>query len=225
MILTPKVIARLAAIAFVAVILNVSFFSKTGLASVSADSVAAVTVIFGLLGGAVVGAVTGFAAGLLLDSILIQTLGASSLALIAAGYLAGRFRESFEVSSAFIPLIATGVFTMLGAAVFALLQLMLGADAEISLLVIREVILKGVLGVLLAIPLYPLIRRMLGPALIDYEPRGSRPLLSGFTRGASRTSRHNRIWRAERRGARLRRSAQPGPLAGRPAIIRSARNN
>ena len=40
-----------------------------------------------------VGAVCGFAIGLLLDSALLQTLGVSSLVLLAVGYLAGRYRE------------------------------------------------------------------------------------------------------------------------------------
>ena len=53
-----------------------------------------VVVILGLLGGAVVGAVCGFAAGLLLDSVLLQTLGVSSLVLLSIGYLAGRYRRA-----------------------------------------------------------------------------------------------------------------------------------
>ena len=36
----------------------------------------------------------GFATGLLLDSVLLQTLGVSSLVLLSVGYLAGRYRES-----------------------------------------------------------------------------------------------------------------------------------
>ena len=46
-------------------------------------------VCLGLLGGAVIGAVCGFSIGLLVDSALLQTLGVSSLVLLAVGYLAG----------------------------------------------------------------------------------------------------------------------------------------
>ena len=52
-----------------------------------------VVVALGLLGGGVVGAVCGFFAGLLMDSLLLQTLGVSSLVLLSIGYLAGRYRR------------------------------------------------------------------------------------------------------------------------------------
>ena len=58
-----------------------------------------VVVSLGLLGGGVVGAVCGFVAGLLLDSLLLQTLGVSSLVLLSIGYLAGRYREGVEITS------------------------------------------------------------------------------------------------------------------------------
>ena len=58
-----------------------------------------VIVSLGLLGGGVVGAVCGFAAGFLLDSVLLQTLGVSSLVLLSIGYLAGRYREGAEISN------------------------------------------------------------------------------------------------------------------------------
>ena len=56
-------------------ILQVSFFSYLILLGATPNIVPVVVVSLGLLGGGVVGAVCGFAAGLLLDSILLQTLG------------------------------------------------------------------------------------------------------------------------------------------------------
>ena len=90
MIVTPRIALRVALIVFVAVILQVSFFSYLSLLGATPDFVSVVVVSLGLLGGAVIGAVVGFSAGLLLDSILLQILGVSSLALLAVGYLAGR---------------------------------------------------------------------------------------------------------------------------------------
>ena len=39
-----------------------------------------------------------------------------------------------------------------------------------SLLVLREILVKGLLAFLLAMPLYPLMRRLLRPALVDESP-------------------------------------------------------
>ena len=124
-------------------------------------------VSLGLLGGAMIGAVCGFVAGLLLDSALLQTLGVSSLVLLGAGYLAGRYRESAEVSNSLIPPLLAGVLTTAAAAGFAAIQLMLGVNTTVSLLVLREVFVQGLLAVILTIPIYPLIRRAMRPALVD----------------------------------------------------------
>ena len=59
-----------------------------------------------------VGAVCGFAAGLLLDSALLQTLGVSSLVLLTVGYLAGRYREGAEISNSLIPPLLAGALTI-----------------------------------------------------------------------------------------------------------------
>ena len=119
---------------------------------------------------ACVGAVCGFVAGLLLDSLLLQTLGVSSLVLLSIGYLAGRYREGFEITSSLVPPLLAGGFTLLAAAGFAAIELMLGVEAPVSLLVVREIVVQGLLAILLAIAVYPLIRRILAPALVDYTP-------------------------------------------------------
>ncbi len=63
-------------------ILQVSFFSYLSILGATPYVVPVVVVSLGLLGGGVVGAVCGFAAGLLMDSVLLQTLGVSSLVLL-----------------------------------------------------------------------------------------------------------------------------------------------
>ena len=101
----------------------------------------------------------GFAAGILLDSALLQTLGVSSLALISAGYLAGRYREGFELSGRVAAPLMIGAVTLIATAIFSALQIMLGVSTPVSLLVLREIIVKGLLGGLMAFAIYPLLRR------------------------------------------------------------------
>jgi rod shape-determining protein MreD len=178
---------RIAAIVVTSVVLQISFFSFLTLFGTTPDIVPLVVVSLGLLGGAVLGAVCGFAAGLLLDSALLQTLGVSSLVLLSAGYLAGRYREGAEISNSLIPPLLVGALTAVAAAGFAAIQLMLGVRAPVSLLVLREILVQGLLAVLLAIPLYPLIRRILRPALIqDVVARRARTAISPGTARAPR---------------------------------------
>ncbi len=186
---------RIALIVVLAVIVQVSFFSYLEFFGATPNVIPVVVVSLGLLGGGVVGAVCGFVAGFLLDSVLLQTLGVSSLVLLSVGYLAGRYRESVEITSSWVPPLLAGGFTLLAAGGLAAVELMLGVDASVSILFLREVVVQGLLAVLLAIPLYPLIRRILAPALVDYEP-ARRVLVPGLRR--SRRRGHARIARNRR---------------------------
>jgi rod shape-determining protein MreD len=201
MIVTPRIGLRIGLIVVVAVILQISFFSYLSLLGAAPDALSVVVVSLGLLGGGVIGAVVGFAAGFLLDSALLQTLGVSSLVLLTIGYLAGRYREGFEITNPLIPALVAGSLTALGTLGFSAIQLMLGVETQVSLLVLREILVKGFLAFLLAIPLYPLMRRLLRPALVDEAPAGSRLL---------------RATRPRRRGGR-RRGGQARLSGGVPS--------
>jgi rod shape-determining protein MreD len=167
LIFTPRIVATVGLIVFVAVVLQLAFFSQVPLLGSVANIVPVVVIAIGLLGGAVPGVVTGFFTGLLLDSALGDTLGVASLALMAAGYLAGRWREGYDIASSLVPPLLTGALVGVSVATYAMVQLMLGVEAPVSLLVLREIFVQAFLGVLLAIPTYPLIRRILRPALVD----------------------------------------------------------
>ena len=166
MILTRWINVRLGAIVLAAVLLQVTFFSYLSIFGTSPDFVVVVIAVIGLLGGAVIGAVTGFAAGLLLDVALLETLGVSSLVLLSVGYLAGRYRESFEIDSAFAPAAVTGALALFASAGFTALQVTLDVDGAVSGAVVFDSFVRGFLAFLLAYPTYPLIRRALRPALV-----------------------------------------------------------
>lgn len=176
MILTWQIVARIALVLTAAVILQLVLFSKLSVLGGTPDLLPVVIVCIGLLGGAVIGAVCGFAAGMLIDSALLQTLGVTSLVLVAVGYLAGRFRESFEIANPFVPPGLAAALTLFGAFAFAAIQLMLGVDAPVSLVVVREMVLQSLIGFILAIPLYPAVRWALRPALVEGAPRRRRRL-------------------------------------------------
>ncbi len=187
MIVTWRSGIRIAVIVVLTIVLQISFFSYLTLFGTTPNVIPLVIVCLGLLGGAMVGAVCGFAAGLLLDSALLQTLGVSSLVLLGAGYLAGRYREGAEVSNSLIPPLLAGALTTATAAGFAAIQLMLGVDTPVSLLVLREVLIQGLLAVVLMIPIYPLIRWTLRRAIVDEVV--ARSARTAITPGTARPGR------------------------------------
>lgn len=166
MIVTPLILLRLVLVVFITVFLQLAFFSRVPMLGSVANLVPVVVVALGLLGGAVTGAVSGFFAGLLLDAMLGGTLGVTSLSLMAAGYLAGRWREGYDIVSSLVPPLLTGALCGVAAIIYAAMQLTLGIDAPVSVLAMREVGVQALLGALLAVPFFPLIRRALRPALV-----------------------------------------------------------
>ena len=66
----------------------------------------------GSLRGATVGAVSGFAAGLIVDTATLGTLGVTSLLLTLAGYWAGRYGETTGRGRPFAPYIAVVVIAV-----------------------------------------------------------------------------------------------------------------
>jgi rod shape-determining protein MreD len=208
MIVTRRIAVRIALIVLVAVLLQLSFFSYLSFFGSIPDLMPVVVATLGLLGGAVVGAVVGFAAGLLLDSALLQTLGVSSLALLAIGYMAGRYREGYEFSNSLAPPLIVGGLTLAYAAIFAALQIMLGVSTPVSLVILRDVVIKALLGTILALAVYPLLRRILRPALIDDARAGRRaPVRAGAQR---RRAPWRRARSTPRRGRVLGAGAGPG---------------
>ncbi len=174
MIITPQIALRLGLIFSLTVILQVSFFSQLSLLGALPTIVPAVVVSLGLLGGGTVGAVSGFTIGFLIDCVLLQTLGVSSLVLLAIGYVAGRYREGADITKTGASALLIGAFTLLAAVGVGAVELLLGVEASLSLLVVREIIVQAVLAVIIGLAVYPLLRRALAPALVDYVPTGRR---------------------------------------------------
>ena len=167
MIVTPQILGRIVAIVVLAVLLQLSFFSQVQVFHTSPDILPAVVVALGLLGGSLAGAVTGFGVGLLIDCLLVKTLGATSLVLLSVGYMAGLYRERFDVTNSLVPPLLCMGLTLVAEVSFGAVQLMLGVDSPISTLVIRDLALKSIFAFFLGIPIYLGIRRALRPALIE----------------------------------------------------------
>ena len=91
----------------------------------------------------------------------------------AVGYGAGRIRELRDPAHGLAPVAVGAAATAIAAIGFALLQFLLGVDAPVSLLLLRQILMTIVLNTLLALPVYALMRRVLLPFLPD-DPRRRR---------------------------------------------------
>lgn len=183
--------ARLAAIGVVAVLVQMAAVSQISVLGVSADLAPLVVAFAGLLAGSVPGAAMGFGVGLLGDLALVQTLGVSSLLLVPVGYFAGRLREIRDVQHPLLPVAIGAAATLVFEAGFSVVQLMLGVDAPVSLLVVRDVLAVTLVNAVLAVPVHALMRRALGSALPEelrrrrrraYTTGGLSPLSTSSTK-------------------------------------------
>ena len=184
MILTPPITARVIALGAFIAVAQVTCFAKMDVFGTSPDVALLVVISLGLLGGSLTGAVVGFSIGLLIDCLLLETLGGFALAMLSVGYVAGRYRETVGRPTRGAAVLLGGALTLLGALLIAAIQIGTGVDANVSFLVVRDAIVKSLIGAALAVPVLLLVRLVVRPALVD-ERRAAR---RAMTRGGSARS-------------------------------------
>jgi rod shape-determining protein MreD len=172
--ITGPAIARLALLGLVASLLQLTAASQVSIFGVPMDLSPLIVASVGFLAGSVPGSVFGFCFGLFADTALMQTLGVTSLVLTSVGYGAGRIRELRDPAHTLVPIAVGAAATFVSAIIFTLLQFLLGVQAPVSLLLVREILLTVVLNSILALPVYALMRRALLPFLPDDRRRRRR---------------------------------------------------
>jgi len=164
---------RLAILAFATVVLQQAAVSQVSIFGVSADISPLVVMSVGLLAGSLAGAVMGFTTGILVDLILVQTLGVTSLLYIVIGYWCGRLRELRDPSHGLVPLAMGAAATAVAGIGLAIIQFLLGVDAPVSFLLVQQIFMTILVNTLIALPVYALVRRVIRPALPE-DPRRRR---------------------------------------------------
>lgn len=168
-----SLIARLAALAVFVVLFQIGVVSEVPVFGVSVDLTPLVVVFVGLLCGSTLGAVSGFAVGLLVDLTLVQTLGVTSLIFTLIGYWAGRLRELRDPQAVLTPLVVGAAGAAASLIGYSLIEFMLGVDAPVSLQLLRQVVLGVLVDTIVALPMWLLVRRALESALPE-DPRRRR---------------------------------------------------
>jgi rod shape-determining protein MreD len=171
--LTGASIFRLALIGLLGGIVQLGAVSQFTIFGVPADLSPLLVAAAGFYSGSVAGATFGFSLGLFVDISLFQTLGVTSLVFTAVGYGAGRIRELRDPAHGLAPVAVGAAGTAIALIGFALLQFLLGVEAPVSLLLLRQILLTILLDTLLALPVFALVRRILLPYLPE-DPRRRR---------------------------------------------------
>jgi rod shape-determining protein MreD len=165
---------RMAALGLVLAIVQITAISQVTLLGVSADLTPLLVASTGLFAGSIAGAVMGFSLGLFVDLALVQTLGVTSLVLTIVGYAAGRLREVRDPAHTLVPLGVGAAATAASQIGYSFLQVMLGVEGPVSVLLVRQILAVTVLGTIIAVPVHALVGRVLGPALPDLLRRRRR---------------------------------------------------
>ncbi len=163
---TPGAFARAGALALAAVILQLSGFGPGRILGGYPDLLPLVVAAVGIYAGSVPGAAMGFSVGFLVDLLAGATMGVSSLVLTAVGYGAGRYREVRDPAHGLMPIPVGAAATVAWVFAFGAVSFMLDVGASVSPLVLRDMLMTAFLNVLLALPVFALIRRVLRPVLI-----------------------------------------------------------
>lgn len=166
-------ILRIVALSVALVFVQVGVISEVPVFGVTVDLSPLLVAFVGLMCGSTLGAVTGFAVGLLVDLMLVQTLGVTSLVFTVIGYWAGRLRELRDPQAALTPLLVGGAAAAIALVGYSVIEFLLGVDAPVSFELLRQIVLGVVVDTLLALPLWLLVRRVLDPSLPD-DPRRRR---------------------------------------------------
>jgi len=153
--------AKVAALVFVAAILQVTIFSEIDILGGYPDVVLLTLVAIALLRGSVYGAAAGFFAGLLVDTATLATLGLTSLLLTIAGYWIGRYGETTGRDRGHAPFVSVAVATVLVQFGALILHYLLGDTVSARRVLLEALPPKVALNLLLTLPVYALTRRLL----------------------------------------------------------------
>ena len=161
--MSPFDFAKVGVLVFVAAIAQVSVFSGIHLLGATPDLLLLTLVAIALLRGPIYGGAAGFAAGLIVDTANLETLGVTSLLLTLTGYWTGRYGETIGGDRSHAPFLSIAAATFLYAIGALVLHFLLGEPAPARAVLLDTLFPSIFLNLLLTWPVYALCRRLLPP--------------------------------------------------------------
>ncbi len=156
-------VVKASVLLFVAAVVQVALLSAIDLAGAAPDLLLVTLLAVSLLRGSLFGAVCGFAAGLVLDTAQLQTLGVTSLLYTVGAYWIGRYGETTGRDRGHAPFLSVGIVTILYAIGALLLHFLLGEGGSARAVLVDALVPSLFFNLLLTAPVYALVRRLLRP--------------------------------------------------------------
>jgi rod shape-determining protein MreD len=170
---TPADAAKTAVLLFFTVVVQLSIMAQVTILGGHPNLLLVTLCCVALLRGALVGAIAGFSAGLLVDTGVFGTLGFTALLLTLAGYWTGRYGETTGRDRAHAPILSIAVITILYQVAALVLRFILGQNAPGGV-IFSGLLPTVILNLILTLPVYALTRRLLRPR--EWTPREVRLL-------------------------------------------------
>lgn len=157
-----SVALRVAPLIFVAAVFQVGAVAGSHVLGAEPDLLLVTVVVVALVAGSITGAVAGFAGGLLVDVMTLDTLGTTSIVLTVAGYWAGRYGETTGRGRPYAAPLSAFAITLLATPANVALHFLLGQPVSAQA-AFATLIPSAIVNGLLALGLHPLLRRYLSP--------------------------------------------------------------
>ncbi len=154
---------RVTPLIFVAAVLQVGAVAGSRVLGAEPDLLLVTVVVVALVAGSITGAVAGFAGGLLVDVMTLDTLGTTSIVLTVAGYWAGRYGETTGRGRPYAAPLSAFAITLLATPANVALHFLLGQPVS-ARAAFATLIPTAIVNGLLAFGLHPLLRRYLARA-------------------------------------------------------------
>ena len=154
-------VVKVAVLVFAAAVLQASIVGAVDIGGGRPDLLLVTVVAVALVAGTTAGAATGFFAGRVFDLATFETLGVTSLLLTLTGYWIGRYGETTGRGRTHAPLLSVLVMTVAYAVAGYVFHTILGdtVPARVALGSALPAALVG--NLLLAVPVFALVRRLL----------------------------------------------------------------
>ncbi len=153
---------RAAPLVFLAAVLQVGAIAGSRVLGAEPDLLLVTVVVVALAAGSIPGAVAGFAGGLLVDVMTLDTLGTTSIVLTVAGYWAGRYGETTGRGRPYAAPLAAFALTILATSADVALHFLLDEPVSAHTALVT-VIPSAIVNAVLALGLHRVCRRFLTP--------------------------------------------------------------
>jgi rod shape-determining protein MreD len=135
------------------------------------DALLLLAVCAGLVGGSEVGAVVGFAAGLLADMFVLAPLGLSAMVFALVGFAVGALQAGLIRAAWWIPPVTALIACGMGVLLYGVLGAVVGQTQFVRPHLLMTAVLVAVMDAVLAIPLVRITGWAIGPRTERVYPR------------------------------------------------------